>query len=179
MRQLTCCIAGMALMTGAGAAQAQDIAAEAVGAAEAAAEAALADEEAESGNIEPKISLMPENPRARAFQEQFGYADAVIHDEKVYLSGVIVVHGNDPEAAYVAVFEKLGETLERAGSGWEHVLDITSFHVDVDDSLPIMAEVKNRYVKAPFPAWTVIDIDRLYVPEGAVEIKIIAAAPDD
>lgn len=166
---------GMALVMGAGTAQAQD----AVEAAAEAAEEGAAEEEEESGMIEQKVSIMPEDPQSRAFQEQFGYASAVIHDEKVYLSGVIVVASDDPEAEFVKAFEAMGRTLERAGSGWEHVLDITSFHLDIDASLPIMAEVKNRYVKAPFPAWTVIGIDRLYLPEAQVEIKIIAAAPDD
>ncbi|MEM1133809.1 MAG: Rid family hydrolase [Pseudomonadota bacterium] len=137
------------------------------------------EEEEEVEEIEPKISIMPENPQSRAFQERFGYASAVVHDEKVYLSGVIVVESDDMEAEFVKAFEAMGRTLERAGSGWEHVLDITSFHLDIDASLPVMAEVKNRYVKAPFPAWTVIGIDRLYLPEAQVEIKIIAAAPDD
>ena len=40
--------------------------------------------------------------------------------------------------------------------------------------MPALAAVKNRYIKAPFPAWTAIDIDRLFAPEGVVEIKLVA-----
>jgi reactive intermediate/imine deaminase len=64
--------------------------------------------------------------------------------------------------------------LERAGSSWDDVVDMTTYHVDIDASMPALASVKNRYVKAPFPAWTAIDIDRLFAPEGEVEIKITA-----
>jgi enamine deaminase RidA (YjgF/YER057c/UK114 family) len=34
--------------------------------------------------------------------------------------------------------------------------------------------VKDRYVKAPFPTWTAIDVDRLIPDNGLVEIKVIA-----
>jgi enamine deaminase RidA (YjgF/YER057c/UK114 family) len=34
--------------------------------------------------------------------------------------------------------------------------------------------VKNRYVTAPFPAWTAIGVSRLYEPTAVVEIKVVA-----
>ncbi|MGF1456223.1 MAG: hypothetical protein ACFB6R_12720 [Alphaproteobacteria bacterium] len=34
-----------------------------------------------------------------------------------------------------------------------------------------------RDVEAPFPAWTAIDIDRLYPDGGLVEIKVVAHVP--
>ena len=78
------------------------------------------------------------------------------------------------EEVYDRTFQYLGGILERAGSSWDDVIDITTYHVDIDDSMPALAAVKNRYVKGPFPAWTAIDIDRLYAPDGLVEIKITA-----
>jgi len=44
--------------------------------------------------------------------------------------------------------------------------------------MPIIARVKDRYVRAPYPTWTAIDVDRLYPPAGFVEIKLIARMPD-
>ena len=38
----------------------------------------------------------------------------------------------------------------------------------------VFTEVKNRYIKAPFPTWTAIDIDRIFLDNGIVEIKIVA-----
>lgn len=37
----------------------------------------------------PKQTIMPEAEGARAFLEQFGFSEAVIHNGTVYLSGVI------------------------------------------------------------------------------------------
>lgn len=137
---------------------------------------ALADGHEETPANEKK-TIMPESEAGRAFMEQFGFSEAVIHGDTVYLSGVIA--GPPPEVmtreeAYDRTFQYIGSVLERAGSSWDDVIDITTYHTDIDASLPALAEVKNRYVKAPFPAWTAIDIDRLYAPEGEVEIKVTA-----
>ena len=125
----------------------------------------------------PKQTVMPENPQARAFQEQFGYSEAVVHGETVYLSGVVAgapPAGADAVEHYAGTFARIGAILARAGSSWDDVLDMTTYHVDIDASLPALAQAKNRYVKAPFPTWTAIDIDRLYEPTATVEIKVVA-----
>ena len=124
-----------------------------------------------------KQTIMPEDEGARAFMEQFGFSEAVIHGDTVYLSGVILGpprDGETMEEAFERGFQYIGTVLERSGSSWDDVIDITTYHVDIDDSMPALAAVKNRYVKGPFPAWTAIDIDRLYAPDGLVEIKITA-----
>ncbi|MBO6767487.1 MAG: RidA family protein [Erythrobacter sp.] len=134
---------------------------------------ALADDHGAGG----KRTLMPEAGPGLAMMEEFGFSEAVIHGDTVYLSGVILgpaPEGMTREEAYDRSFQYLGSVLERAGSSWDDVIDITTYHVDIDASMPALAAVKNRYVKAPFPAWTAIDIDRLFAPEGEVEIKITA-----
>jgi enamine deaminase RidA (YjgF/YER057c/UK114 family) len=35
-------------------------------------------------------------------------------------------------------------------------------------------KVKDRYLSAPYPAWTAIGISELAIPGGLVEIKVIA-----
>lgn len=125
----------------------------------------------------PKQTVMPEKPEARAFQEQFGFSDAVVHGDTVYLSGVVAgapPAGADPVEHYARTFERIGAILARAGSSWDDVLDITTFHTDIDASLTPLAAAKNRYVKAPFPTWTAIGVRRLYEPTAVVEIKVVA-----
>ncbi|MFN5778830.1 MAG: Rid family hydrolase, partial [Novosphingobium sp.] len=82
--------------------------------------------------------------------------------------------GADPVEHYARTFERIGAILARAGSSWDDVLDITTFHTDIDASLTPLAAAKNRYVKAPFPTWTAIGIRRLYEPSAVVEIKVVA-----
>lgn len=121
--------------------------------------------------------LMSENPGERAFQEKYGYADAVIAGDTVYLSGVVagVAPGETTLVpAYERAFDRLGRILARAGVTWADVVEITSFHTDVKTQLDAMAEVKNRHIKPPFPAWTAIGVSRLLPDTGITEIKIIA-----
>lgn len=126
---------------------------------------------------EPKQTIMPEKPENRTFFDEFGFSEATIHNGTVYLSGIIVGpprEGMTEEQAYDRTFAHIGKILERAGSSWDDVIDMTTYHVDIEQSMPVLSAVKNRYVKAPFPAWTAIDIDRLFSPNGRVEIKITA-----
>jgi enamine deaminase RidA (YjgF/YER057c/UK114 family) len=126
---------------------------------------------------DPAQVLMPSEERSRAFFEQWGFSQAVIHGDTVYLSGVVgaLAPGEtDPAAAYDRAFAAIGRVLERAGSSWDDVLEMTTYHTDLPTQIAGFRAVKDRYVKAPFPAWTAIDIDRLVPDRGLVEIKVVA-----
>ena len=56
---------------------------------------------------------------------------------------------SDLEAAQRA-FDAIGRILARAGVGWGDVVDITSFHTDLEHQMRAMVAV----IRAPFPAWT-------------------------
>lgn len=130
---------------------------------------------------EPKQTLMPEDAEARAFQEQVGYSDAVIHGDTVWLSGVVATPQEGDEGmkpAFHRAFAQLGRTLERLGADWEDVLEVQTFHTDMAAQIYEFADVKNEYIKAPFPAWTAIGVSALYEPEALVEIKLIVRNPE-
>jgi enamine deaminase RidA (YjgF/YER057c/UK114 family) len=104
----------------------------------------------------------------------------------IYLSGQL---GMTPAGAFAGApgdyraqatqcFENLKAGLKAVGAGFEHVVKITNFFVDMDH-LPAFFEVRDRYVntKAP-PASTAIQIGRL-AREGALfEIEAVAVVPD-
>ena len=128
---------------------------------------------------EAKI-LMSDNPTLLKYEQEWGFADAVMTGDTLYLSGVVAGLRDgetDMEAAYARAFERIGETLRRAGASWDDVVDITSFHTDLTAQMPAIVAVKNRYVKAPFPAWTAIQVVRLIPPNGITEIKVTAKLP--
>ena len=121
--------------------------------------------------------LMPTDARMRATWEDWGFAEAVVRGDTVYLSGVVAglrPGETDPAAAYDRAFRTIGSILERAGSSWDDVLDMTTYHTDVTAQFEAFRDVRKRYVKAPYPTWTAIDIDRLIPEGGLVEIKVIA-----
>ncbi|HEX8217451.1 MAG TPA: Rid family hydrolase, partial [Allosphingosinicella sp.] len=75
-------------------------------------------------------------------------------------------------------YARIGAILARAGAGWDDVVDITSYHTDIAAQFPAMVSVHRRYVRAPFPAWTAIDVDRLIPDRGITELKIVARRPE-
>ena len=129
---------------------------------------------------EPKRTIMPEDAEVRAFPEQVGYSDAVIHGDTIWMSGVIAVPQPGDEGmkpAFDRVFKQLSRTLERVGATWDDVLEIQTFHTDMQAQIFEFADVKNEYIKAPFPAWTAIGVNALYEPEALVEVKLIVRNP--
>ncbi|HVM22859.1 MAG TPA: Rid family hydrolase [Sphingomicrobium sp.] len=91
----------------------------------------LAPAAAEAGSRQEATVLLSEDPAERKFQEEWGYADAIVAGDTIYLSGVVA--GSRPgeadlKPAFQRAFEKIGGVLKRAGASWDDVVDITSFH---------------------------------------------------
>jgi len=121
--------------------------------------------------------IMASDPGELKFQQDWGYASAVVSGDTVTLSGVVagVRPGeSDLRAAYARAFERLGAVLQRAGVSWDDVVDITSFHTDLTTQMPAIVAVKNQYIKPPYPSWTAIQVARLIPDNGITEIKIVA-----
>jgi enamine deaminase RidA (YjgF/YER057c/UK114 family) len=127
----------------------------------------------------PDHVIVPIEAADRREQAEWGYADAVVDGDHVWLSGVVagLRPGEtmaDQEAAYDRAFRGLDDILKRAGSGFDGVVEITTFHTDLPAQIEAFKRVKHRYIRGPFPAWTAIDIDRLVPERGLVEIKLVA-----
>jgi enamine deaminase RidA (YjgF/YER057c/UK114 family) len=127
----------------------------------------------------PDNVVMPERPEVRRFFTEWGFAEAVIDGDRVWLSGVVagLRKGEtmaDSEAAYDRAWKMLDDVLRRSGSSFDGVVDITTYHTDLPAQFDGFRKVKDRYIREPFPAWTAIDVDRLVPDSGLVEIKLVA-----
>jgi enamine deaminase RidA (YjgF/YER057c/UK114 family) len=121
--------------------------------------------------------LMAPDPAALKFEQDWGFSDAILSGDTVYLSGVVagVREGeSDLRIGYTRAFERIGEILKNVGASWDDVVEIMSFHTDLTTQMPAIVAVKNIYVKAPFPAWTAIQVSRLIPANGITEIRIVA-----
>ena len=124
--------------------------------------------------------ILSDNPDERKFEEDWGYADAVVSGDTVYLSGVVAAPRpgeTDLQPAYDRAFQHIGAILARAGVGWDDVVDITSFHTDLTTQMPAIVAVKKKYITGPPPAWTAIGVSRLIPDRGLTEIKMVAKVP--
>jgi enamine deaminase RidA (YjgF/YER057c/UK114 family) len=124
--------------------------------------------------------LLSDNPDARKIEQQWGFADAVVVDNTIYLSGVVAglrPGETDLKIAYDRAFQRIGKILAKAGASWDDVVDITSFHTDVKAQMPAIVAVKNKYITGAPPAWTAIQVVRLIPDNGITEIKVVAMVP--
>jgi enamine deaminase RidA (YjgF/YER057c/UK114 family) len=125
----------------------------------------------------PKETLMPEDAEGRAFQEAYGFSDAVVHGDTIHLSGVVA--GPAPgetslEPGYTRAFERIDGILKRLGVTWDDVLVFDTFHKgSVSAQVEALLPVKNRYIKAPFPTWTAVGVTDLYSPDAVTEIRLV------
>lgn len=121
--------------------------------------------------------IMATDPTLLAAEQAYGFADAVVVGDTVTLSGVIVIPrpgetGTQP--AFDRVFAAIDDTLTRAGFTWADVVEIESYHADLPGQAQAIIAAKARYVKAPFPAWTAIQVTRFLVDGGVAEVKVTA-----
>lgn len=120
-------------------------------------------------------------PRERAANyEAYGYSPAVRSGGFLFVSGQVGADKDgavikNPAAQFKAAFSNLGEVLAAAGCGFDDVVDVTTFHVNMYDHFEAFAAAKSEVFAAPpFPNWTAVGIVNLAEPDLLLEIKAIA-----
>ena len=118
-------------------------------------------------------------PEMQAMYDNFHFAPAVKDGDRLFCSGVIGIGpdgkaSSDPETQFTQAFESLKPVLTAAGASFGDIVDITTFHVGLQTNMRAFTKVKDRFVSAPYPAWTAIGISELAFPGGLVEIKAVA-----
>ncbi len=115
------------------------------------------------------------------FYDQFHFAPAVRQGKHVFCSGQL---GNgpdgkldpDPAVQIATAFENVRAVLEEAGASLADVVEMTSFHVGLNEHIGVFMQVKDGFIKEPYPAWTAVGVSELAF--GAlVEIKVRAVIP--
>jgi enamine deaminase RidA (YjgF/YER057c/UK114 family) len=72
------------------------------------------------------------------------------------------------------VFQFVGMHLRAANLRFEHIVDLTTYHVDLRKHLVDFVRVKDEFIHEPFPTWTAVGISELITPGALVEARIIA-----
>lgn len=69
--------------------------------------------------------------------------------------------------------------LATAGARWEHVVNVRSYHVDIDaDTVSYMASKLRQYMPDQPPVWTNIGVAALGDEKMRVEIEVTAIIRD-
>ena len=101
----------------------------------------------------------------------------------VYFAGQLGIDKNGVfaggfEAQAVRAFENLKAALEASGAGFEHLVKITNYLVDIERNIASFREVRDRYlVKSALPASTAVGVPALARPGALFEIEAVAVLP--
>lgn len=118
----------------------------------------------------------------QVLSERAGYAPAVKVGATLYCAGQVgrtpeLALIEDPEQQFLAAWENLRLVLAAGGCGFADVVDMTTYHIDLQRSLPLFRKVKDRVFPRNSCAWTCIGVSELAQPGLLVEIKCIAVQP--
>lgn len=119
----------------------------------------------------------------RAAFEKYGFSPAVKSKGFLFISGQVGTRPDGTAPDSVAdqttwAFKRVEELLRIAGLDFSDLVDVTSYHVDIENTLPAFLEVKKDFIKSPYPAWSIIGISGLSRPELKIEIQATAALRD-
>ncbi len=122
--------------------------------------------------------IVPEEDRAS--YDSFHFAPAARAGGLVLLSGQIGASGGSvPDSAeeeFRLAWQGVGRVLAAAGLGFEDIVEIASYHVNLQQHLGTFMKVKDEFISQPWPAWTAIGITELAIPGARVEIRVTAVS---
>jgi len=114
-----------------------------------------------------------------AVYETYHFAPAVIDGDHLRCSGMIGFRPDlsvpeDPTAQFTLAFENLRGLLAEAGRTFANVTEMTTYHVGLRAHMQAFTAVKDKFMSAPYPAWTAVGISELASPGALVEIQVTA-----
>lgn len=112
--------------------------------------------------------------------EKYGYSPAVRAGGLLFIAGVVGFRpdGSVPESVAEQselALQRTQELLRLEGLTMADLVEVVSYHVDLEKHLAAFMPAKERYFQEPFPTWTIIGIRALALPELKVEIRSVAA----
>lgn len=138
-----------------------------------------------TGARERRIAAMAERIMPPRFPAPTGPWSAAVKTqpgETLFIAGCVsidedgsVVGAGDITAQTHQVMKNFQAVVEAAGMTMADVVKITNYLVDVRD-YPAMAEVRQQYLRHPYPASTMVEVTGLLYPGLLVEIEGIAIA---
>lgn len=113
---------------------------------------------------------------------KFSYSAAVRAGDFIYVAGQIGLNPDgsmpaDDDTQIVNAFDRLKLVLETAGSSTADIVELVSYHVGLSKHLGRFVEIKSRYIPAPFPTWTILEVAALARQGLVIEIKAVAYSP--
>jgi enamine deaminase RidA (YjgF/YER057c/UK114 family) len=112
------------------------------------------------------------------FYNTWHFSQGVRVGDMLWVSGQLGIGPDGKAGATIEeqtrlAFQNLDRVLEAAGGSMADVVELTTYHLAMDD-LPQVAAVKGEFISQDFPAWTAIGVTALAFPELLIEVKATA-----
>jgi enamine deaminase RidA (YjgF/YER057c/UK114 family) len=123
-----------------------------------------------------KTIVAPEFPN---YPAEWHFSPALETGGFVFFSGITGVRPDgtvaaDPADQFGDAFRFVEAHLRAAGLGFGHLIDLTSYHVELRRHLAAFIRVKDEYIKEPYPTWTAVGVSELITPGALLELRIVA-----
>ena len=134
------------------------------------------------------------NQAQKEGNDAYGFAAAFRAGDFVFVSGVVagswdgeVLDVDGLKASIRSALTYARQTLQAAGTDYDHVVEIVSFHIwdselfagDKAAQLQAIVDVKREYMREPDPAWTAVGTTELVPDRGIMEIRLTAYIPPE
>jgi len=117
---------------------------------------------------------------------QYSHLTRVRAQEYLFIAGMVsvdksgnIIGKNNFDAQVAQTFDNVRTALESAGASWKNIVQFTTYLVDRKLIEGFMAyrrrEFPGMFAGAPYPANTLLIIDRLVREEFLIEVQTIAA----
>jgi enamine deaminase RidA (YjgF/YER057c/UK114 family) len=113
--------------------------------------------------------------------DRFHFAPATRVGDTIWVSGQVGLDTRFQPAAGMAAqaelaFEGLKAVLSEAGASLGDVVELTTFHIDLQGDMAAFSAVKDRYFPKNYPSWTAVGVTQLAVTGLLVEVRAVAVA---
>lgn len=115
--------------------------------------------------------------------EATGFSPAVRAGEFLFLTGATggATDGTMPATGAAqarAALDKVIHVLGAVKASAEAVVELTSYHTDIQADFDDIDQVLRQVLGEPLPAWTAVEVAGLRRPGARVEFRVVAYAPD-
>lgn len=118
-------------------------------------------------------------PEFAHYPDEWHLSPVLDTGEFVFFSGITGTHPDlsvtsDPTEQFRDTFRFLLANLRVAGLAFEHIVEMTTYHVELRKHLDAFVRVKDEFMTKPYPAWTAIGVTELITEGTLLEIRAIA-----
>jgi len=118
-------------------------------------------------------------PEFSNFPKDWHFSPGIDTGGFVFFSGITGVRpdqslSSDPATQFRDAFRFVAMHLKAAGFGFEHIVDLTTYHVDLRKHLKEFMTIKDEFITEPYPTWTAVGVSELITPGALLEMRVVA-----